>query len=460
MLTNLNWLNSGAEYPPAAEKERIESYKTNEKLFRTKHSEVYKQFFEELTARLHLDKADKIRTVLNYHQLLSKKTADFVCSEPPTLETEDDTDELSRRLEKVQWARKLYEGIIDISRYGNAVFKFVGRRVSVVDPKYWFPIVDPADLKEIVKHVIAYPTETDSEGKPTRLYAEIHDIGRIETRLYRFDSEKNAVGELLFTETKPSDISDDFAVQILSNVTESGSVYGIDDYSAINSLISGVMWRIQRIDTVLNKHSEPSVSGPSSALTWDERFQRHYLDFGKFFARENSDQPDVKYITWDGNLTSAFQEIEMLMDQLYIISEMGQAFALGKDGGGESSGTALKLRLISPRIKAARIAANNNATVKRIISIFAELNGIKLDYDNLQLHWQDGIPVDEKEQIETLQTATGGKPVMSQYSAMKRLGLSDDDVEAELEQLAAEAAAASPVALTAVDELSKKEDSP
>ena len=34
MLTNLNWLNSGAEYPPAAEKERIESYKTNEKLFR------------------------------------------------------------------------------------------------------------------------------------------------------------------------------------------------------------------------------------------------------------------------------------------------------------------------------------------------------------------------------------------------------------------------------------------
>ncbi|MDE6579641.1 MAG: phage portal protein, partial [Ruminiclostridium sp.] len=141
MLTNLNWLNSGAEYPPAAEKERIENYKTNEKLFRTKHSEVYKQFFEELTTRLHLDKADKIRTILNYHQLLSKKTADFVCSEPPTIETEDDTDELSRRLEKMQWARKLYEGIIDISRYGNAVFKFVGQRVSVVDPKYWFPIV-------------------------------------------------------------------------------------------------------------------------------------------------------------------------------------------------------------------------------------------------------------------------------------------------------------------------------
>ncbi|MDE7280373.1 MAG: phage portal protein [Ruminiclostridium sp.] len=459
MLTNLNWLKSGAEFPPVSEKERIETYKENAKLFRTKHSEVYKEFFEELTRRLHLDKADKIRTILNYHQLLSKKTADFVCSEPPTLETEDDTDELIRRLEKTQWAKKLYEGIIDISRYGNAVFKFIGQRVSVVDPKNWFPIVDPADLKEIVGHVIAYPTETDTEGKPTQLYVEIHDIGRIETRLYQFDSDKGVIGALISSKNNLSSIPDDFAVQILSNVTESGSIYGIDDYSAINSLISSIMWRIQRIDTVLNKHSEPSVSGPSSALTWDEHFQRYYLDFGKFYARDNSTDPDVKYITWDGNLTSAFQEIEMLMDQLYIISEMGQAFALGKDGGGESSGTALKLRLISPRIKAARIVANNDAAVKRIISIFAELNGIKLNYDNLQLHWKDGIPVDEREQIETLQIATGGKPVMSQYSAMKQRGLSDKDVETELEQLADEAAAVSPVALTAVDSFDETEDS-
>lgn len=331
MLTNLNWLHSGAEYPPAAEKERIENYKTNEKLFRTKHDQVYKQFFDELATRLHTDRADKVRTILNYHQLLSKKTADFVCSEPPTLETEDDTDELSRRLEKMQWARKLYEGIIDISRYGNAVFKFVGQRVSVVDPKFWFPIVDPADLKEIVLHVIAYPTQTDSEGKPTQLYAEIHDKGRIETRLYKFDSNKGTIGELISSQSNLSGITDDFAVQILSNVTESGSIYGIDDYAAINSLISSIMWRIQRIDTVLNKHSEPSVSGPKSALSWDERFQRYYLDFGKFFARNNIDEPDIKYITWDGNLTSAFQEIEMMMDQLYIISEMGQAFAKDKD---------------------------------------------------------------------------------------------------------------------------------
>ena len=449
MLTDLNWLGKGQPYPPAAEKDRSEKYKINEKLFASQHTAVFKDQFDTLSRQLR-KKPEEVRTVLNYHQLLSKKTADFVCSAPPTMETENDTDELKRKLERQHWARKLYEAIIDVSRYGNAVMKIVGDRITAASPKYWFPIVDVSDLKEITRHVIAYPIEPDANGKPTKLYAEIHNIGSIETKLYKFDGDENTIGELIESETKSTEIPEDFAVQILSNVTHSGSVYGIDDYETINSLVAEIMWRLHCIDVVLNKHSEPSVSGPSSALTYDEHFQRYYLDFGKFFARENNDQPDIKYITWDGNLTSAFQEIETLIDQLYIISEMGQAFALGKDGGGESSGTALKLRLISPRVKAARLTANNDAVVKRIISLFALVNGIELDYDNLQLHWNDGIPVDESEQINNLVVATGNKPIMSQYSAMKRMGMSDDDVEAELEQLADEAAAASPVTLSAI----------
>lgn len=450
MLTDLNWLSKGQPYPPVAEKDRIEKYKINEKLFASKQNEVFKELFDTLSRQLRKN-PEEVRKRLNYHQLLSKKTADFVCSTPPTMETENDTDELKRKLERQNWARKLYEAIIDVSRYGNAVMKFVGSRITVASTMYWFPIVDVSDLKEITQHVIAYPIEPDADGKPTKLYAEIHDIGSIETRLYEFESDKNLIGKLIESETKSTEIPDDFAVQILSNVTHSGSVYGIDDYEIINDIVAEIMWRLHCIAVVLNKHSEPSVSGPSSALTWDEHFQRYYLDFGKFFARENNNQPDIKYITWDGNLTSAFQEIETLLDQLYIISEMGQAFALGKDGGGESSGTALKLRLISPRVKAARLITDNEAVVKRIIALFAHVNGIKLDYDNLQLHWNDGIPVDESEQIRNLIAATGNKPIMSQYSAMKRMGMSDDDVEAELEQLADEAAAASPVSLSEVE---------
>ena len=93
MLTNLNWLADGGAYPPLAEKERIERYSLNEKLFLSKHTEAWKSDFEEIARRLRRRSSD-IETILNYQQLLSKKTADFVCGEPPTIETEQDTDDL------------------------------------------------------------------------------------------------------------------------------------------------------------------------------------------------------------------------------------------------------------------------------------------------------------------------------------------------------------------------------
>lgn len=135
----------------------------------------------------------------------------------------------------------------------------------------------------------------------------------------------------------------------------------------------------------------------------------------------------------------------MLFNQLYILSEMGQAFA--DAGGADSSGTALKLRLVSPRVKAARLVKLNNARVKRMICTLCQLNGINVDYDGLTLHWNDGLPVDETEQINNLTIATGGKAIMSRYSALKQRGLTDSQVEAEIDQIQAEDAAMQPLQL-------------
>ena len=83
------------------------------------------------------------------------------------------------------------------------------------------------------------------------------------------------------------------------------------------------------------------------------------------------------------------------------------------------------------------------------------VNGLPVDAGDIALHWNDGLPNDEVEQINTLVTATGGKAVKSQYSAMKALGLSDDEVEAELEQIRIEEAGEQPHTLSVID---KNED--
>ena len=271
MLTNLNWLDSGGAYPPASGKKRIERYKLHEQLFLSEHSNALKEHFPRNSTE-NTQKNYDVDTVINYQQLLSKKTADFVCGEPPTLETEQDTDKLNKLLEHQRFDTRLYEAFIDVSRYGNAILKFVGKNITAVSPQYWFPIVDKTDLKTITQHVIAYPITPDKDGKMTELYVEIHDIGRIEQRTYSYDSDKSEIGALLDSKVEQTNLKD-FAVQVLTNITHSGSVYGIDDYAIINTIVAKIMWRLHCIDTVLDKHSDPSLSGPSSALSYDDKFK-------------------------------------------------------------------------------------------------------------------------------------------------------------------------------------------
>lgn len=450
MLTNLNWLNEGATYPPPSEKKRIERYRLHEQLFLSQHPKVWEDVFREL-ARRHKKNDHQAETVINYQQLLSKKTADFICGEPPTLETEDDTDKLERLLDQLQWHTRLYEGFIDVSRYGNGVFKLIGKRLTQVSPLYWFPIVDPSDLKTIIQHVIAYPITPDKDGNMTELYVEVHEKGKIEQRIYGYRADNGEIGKLKSQKVERTNL-DDFAVQVLTNVTHSGDIYGIDDYAIINSIVAKIMWRLHCADTILDKHSEPSMSGPSSALEYDERTGMYFLNLGNYFQRNKTDDPDVSYITWDGNLEANFKELDLLFQQLYTLTEMGQAFAEGGGGGEASSGTALKLRMVSPRIKAARLTAINAAAVKQVVALLAKVNGISVDYDTLSITWNDGLPDDEVEEVNTLTTATGGKAIMSQYSALKRRGLTDEEVEAELEQMRQEQAASSPFPLGVVDQ--------
>lgn len=449
MLTNLDWLNPGSPYPPASEKERIERCRLHEQLFLTQHTKAWQVKFAEMSRRYRKATWD-VETVFNYHQLLSKKIADFVCGEPPTFETEGETDQLLRLLDHQDFNTKLYEAVIDITRYGNAVLKLVDKRLTIASPLYWFPIVDPTDLKTIVQHVIAYPITPDAKGVMTELYVEIHSVGSVEQRTYGYDEKRQEIGTLKEVKTQKTGLQD-FAVQVLTNVTHSSSVYGLDDYAVINSIVFKIMWRLHCADTVLDKHSEPSMSGPSSALSFDERTGLWYVNIGNYFKRETKEDPDVSYITWDGNLDNNWKEIELLFNQLYILTEMGQAFAEGGGGGSAESGTALKLKMVSPRVKAARIAGMNAGTVKTVVSLLAQVNGITLDYDTLTITWHDGLPDDPVEQIQMLTTATGGKPIMSQYSALKQRGLTDAEVEEELEQLREEQAASSPFVLGGVD---------
>ena len=46
----------------------------------------------------------------------------------------------------------------------------------------------------------------------------------------------------------------------------SDRVYGIDDYTDLDSIVSEIEVRISQISKILDKHAEPSMQGPETAL--------------------------------------------------------------------------------------------------------------------------------------------------------------------------------------------------
>lgn len=426
MLTDLEWMESGRPFPPPCEAERLRNYDENEKLFDGRHAQVFGEGYmriERYLKKRHISPA----ALLNYAQLLTKKTADFVCGAPPLVESAVMEDRLNALLSAAGFSTLLYEAVMDISRFGDAPVKLVEGRLSLVSADCWFPIVDSTDVKRITHHVIIYPASRSAEGGCGGLYAEIHGRGSVEVREYA--AAKAPGGGIQFGSLKSrSEYQtglEDFAVKVLRNVSHSKTVFGVDDYNIIKPLLERLMWRLHCIDTVLDKHSEPSLSGPAGALSFDEKTGMHYLDLGNYFKRSRADEPGVEYLTWDGNLESSFKEVDTLLNQIYLLSEMGAAFMDAQ--GGALSAAALKLRMTSPRVKARRIAGINTETVKQLIAMLAGANGIAVHAEDVSLTFNDGLPVDPAEEAAMLMAANGGLPVESQLSAIKRWnGVSDE----------------------------------
>jgi len=428
MLTDLNWMTRGNAFPPKQEEKRLKRYKRYKQMFNSEYDKVYGAEYANRANYLKL-KDVNVDTVINYPQLLAKKTADFVCGEPVEVDCGDMTDTIKYAMDKMSFDSVLYEAMIDVSRYGNAIVKVLQDRISAVPVAYWYPIVDLFDKKHIVQHVLAFQVEKE-------IYVEIHDIGKYERRVYEAvenrDTKENEFGNMISSQVVQTGL-DDFAVQVLSNTTTSDKLYGTSDYAIIDKTLEELLWRIYCAERILDKHAAPSMAGPRSMLQKDEITGRTFLSTGNFFAVDSKDTPVPQYITWDGNLDAVKWEIEWLTNQLYTLSEMGAAFLEGAGQGEVNSGRALRLRMTSPLIKARRLAGVNTNAVKTIIALINAVKGNRVSLDDIAVTWNDGLPNDWFDEAEVLMKATGGKPFMSQLQAVKIFNeLSDEGAELEL----------------------------
>lgn len=451
ILTDLSFLEKGKLFPPTSEHERMERYRINRLLFEDEHAEVYKEQFKRIERVIgNFNDIVSYGVVFNYQKLMSLKIADFVFGTPPDITVSDDKKQsvIEKIIFDTDLFNKLYMSVIDISRYGDSVLQVSEKnnkaRLDVTSPKYWFPVVNNDNIKEFMYHVFAWKYIIDSEKKKYGLAVQIHKPDEPDfCEIQRYEYNGGNIGSKI-VDTEQNRLEKTFGVCpifTISNTPTSDSCFGIDDYASVDSIISELIIRASQVCKVLDKFSSPSMSGPQSAMQFNQQSGQWELRMGDFFARATNDDPEPKMITWDANMEANFKVIELLTNQLYTISEMGSAVFgdLSHSTGTVASGTALRRLMISPLAKARRISRQYDTTIKNIISLCAKIYGENIEPTEISVKWHDGLPSDPKEEAEIMNIRTGSKATLSRYTAIRRMdNLSDSDTDAEMKLIEAD----------------------
>jgi len=457
MLVSLDFLKDGEPWPPPSEQERLARYAENkrkwegEEIISARTMKIVAEFIE--TSKTWLFRTQNYRILLNFYRKISLKVGDFLFQEDPgySASTSRDIEKTRKETEAVNDVVREsdlnslgFELAIDASRYGDALLlirkKDSKQVATITQPKIWYPVVSPDNLKEIVFHVLAW---TKSEGKKEDkiLTYQIHEKGQFT------QGSKTIKGGKIKKQKDPDVITqtglDDFAVVHFAGVTTSDTVFGVDDYEDLYSLIDELQIRFAQVAKILDKHSEPSMAGPESALQFDEQTGEYTFKAGNYFPRDDKDQPVAEYITWDGQLESAFTEIDKLVNILSIISEMGTAiFDTNFAARTNLSGKALRFLYVNVLSKVSRVRKTFDKGFKKTIALIIEGEDGKIETKDISISWKDGLPNDPFEKAEIGKIRLGDRASDTLISQIREQdGLERQEAEEKAAAIQAEEAA-------------------
>lgn len=457
----------GEVFPPQAHYERVLRCKHNKKLFKGFHNEVFHE---------NIMKSDRAKDTLyisvNLASLICKKSADFLFGEEIkiTAGLGDDTPEqkaFDRIIEQNHLNILLYESALSNSFSGDSFIKvrygqeMGGELPSELDPhrviienlnpEMVFPETVIWDKNKIKIFHVAVPYYVEKDKK-WYLNIESHSSGQIFYQKYRMTPlYTNIDGEVERWEIDGV-VEDGFQVVQtgvpvplvvhIPNLATADEWCGIDDLTEIHPLLDEVNNRLSQIASILDKHSDPAMIVPSGILGADENGNAEFrVSVDKVFEIVSKDDVTPAYVTWDGKLDQAFQELDRLIDLILTTSEI-PSVAVGRNDSGTSgsSGLAIKWRMNSLLAKINRKRQYYQKGLKQIFYTAQKLEeaiGIA-DYEITipVLEFKDGLPVDDMEQANIMQVRTGGAKTLSQKSAIMKLNnMTEAQAEAEIKRI-------------------------
>lgn len=416
---NLDFIKTGEKWPNALDKERLENYETAREQFELTTETAIREIVPEGLMRFaKFEDFAHVCKVLAYPRLLTLKTTDMLIGQPPLINAQGASkDELTEKIKDLRAGADLNAvikmALIDYSRFAVALFRVFKDekgvpKITAWNPQDWVPVFYSDGTNRIKYNVIGW-----HEGG--NLIVQIHSTidGSYEQRKYSLDSA-GAIYQLISTKTFNKNSGKRLLYAVINTPTTTNPL-GTNDYEIINGLLQKAIQRLQAILRVLDEHADPSLTGPYTLLSKDDKGELVFRT-NKFYAI-GKDEEKPAYLTWEANLNSSFQAFNELCKQIYILSEMGEAFLGSAEGTGNVvSGTAMRFKMISPLEKARRISNEMTEPLKAIISTMLSLQGDKLENKDINIAWRDSLPKDPREVAELARLESGSvaiKPLIN-----------------------------------------------
>lgn len=462
MLTNTDFIAVGQSFPPVSEIPRIARYHDNQLLFDGEFMSLYRDSWQEMLNAMDSYRDDLPGMIerfinINYFRLTSTAVADLVCSESPTISAMvgEKIIDLEPMLRKADFYKKLYNWVIDISRYGDSaqrVYKHAekGVQVATYDPSSVFAVVNPEDKDDITCYVYAGVVEIPkSKGEPTyHLIVQKHYKGYYLASRYLLTPNASEVlfnrhtGQFLpkqrtFTikavledEQRITTGIDDIALSLLSQLKTSDTTYGHDDYTLFEDTVSSIIERLMQVNEILRRNAFPDMYGPDSAFKQNSDGSYTLKSgHGDAWMLAEGDTPPG-YVTYDGSLTACFEYIRLMFEQLYKLSEMGAVYQANA-GASNISYDTMRTSFIRPLAKAKRITNEITSTLKQIIAEMTELSPDvdTVKADNITITWYDGLPNDERQEIDKSTAKINAGLTTPKRENVERFGMSPEQAE-------------------------------
>ncbi len=438
VITSLNAFADGAPWPIPSEQERMDRYVRNGLLYEGKHDLVWPDlnpFGDSRPGKEHsfemLDYIDRnhVDMTVNWYKRATTCFADLLCGEPFKVAAEPQAA-ADRLIADNALVLKAHEITMSMVRNGTGIYKarFDKRGIiDVINPRIWYPVVSP-DSTEFIAHVLAWSFK---EGAEEFVRAEIHERGKITNKLFTVEAGK--LKDALLTRFEryasiPPEVKtgvDDFLVVPIQNLLGSDGVFGMDDYSDMNDLVKELEKRLIQNSRVLTKHADPSISGPASKIDVDPYSGEAVVVGGGQYYGYNTGEPAPAYMVWNAQLPAVFQQIDQIIERLYMVSELSPA-ALGelKQGLAES-GSALKRLMMATLAKVNRLRLRLDPGTREILRVVSALEVVgrgtgAAQITKIAIKFEDGLPRDEVEIVKN-ETSRKMNGLTTIESSLKRL---------------------------------------